>query len=52
MVEAIQMATGENAVSGTTSAAQLTAGNHDSTAANKSQPGGKAAAARHEKRKR
>src|SRR5882757_3930832 len=31
MVEAIQMATSENAASGTTSPGQLTAGNHDST---------------------
>jgi len=52
MVEAIQMATAENAAACATTPGQLTAGNHDSTSASKSQPAGKAAAARHEKRKR
>ncbi len=52
MVEAIQMATADNAASGAASAAQLGTGNHDSTPAKESQPAGKAAAARHAKRKR
>jgi hypothetical protein len=52
MVEAIQMATAENAAACATTPGQLTAGNHDNTSASKSQPAGKAAAARHEKRKR
>jgi predicted PurR-regulated permease PerM len=52
MVEAIQMATGDNAAGGETSAGQLTAENHDSTSAKKSQAAAKASAAPHEKRKR
>jgi predicted PurR-regulated permease PerM len=52
MVEAIQMATAENAAGGATSAPQPTAENHDSTSANKSQPAAKPTATRHEKRKR
>jgi hypothetical protein len=46
MVEAIQMATGDNA------AAQVPAGNHASTSANDAPPATKATSARHEKRKR
>ena len=51
MVEAIQMARAENAVSGAASAGQITAENHGSTPVKSAQPAADAAATRREKRK-
>jgi predicted PurR-regulated permease PerM len=52
MAEAIQMATAENAASGASNPAQLTAENHDSTSVTKPSPIAKVTATRREKRKR
>lgn len=52
MVEAIQMATAENAADSATPSGQLAAENHDSTSVKKAQPVAKATAARRDKRKR